>query len=439
MSQQAFPRPLNTLGIKEIVSGVRSGTFRAQDVVEACFDRIEERDGAVRAWVETAREPALAAAKAQEGTHTHTHTAGGALAGVPFGVKDVIDAAGFATRMGSSLYDENRPLFDAGCVGVLRMAGAIVAGKTATCEFAGVQPATTLNPHCLSNTPGGSSSGSAAAVADLMVPLALGTQTGGSVLRPASFCGIVGFKPTYGFYPISGMKPAAHSFDTLGVFARSVEDVALVHSVMVNEDEAVIASRAPTVGVFRTHLWETVGASAAENFERTVRMLEKQGAVVEEVEAPAGFERITEKRAVINAFERARDFAGEWLDGNYAMGPLTRGISERGFHISGTDYAAARRDVEQFRASALGMLANVDIIVTPVAPGEAPEGTETTGDPRLQELWTMLHMPSMSVPSGRGEGGLPLGLQIVGQRFDDSEMLSWALWVERALKDSQQG
>jgi Asp-tRNA(Asn)/Glu-tRNA(Gln) amidotransferase A subunit family amidase len=426
VSKRSIANPLNMLGIKDIAAGLKAGAFQAEDVLDACFDRIEERDVELQAWVEVSRE------RARKGAGLH-NAAGGALTGVPVGVKDVIDAAGWATRMGSSLYEENRPLYDAGCVGVLRMAGAVVAGKTSTCEFAGIQPAKTLNPHRLSHTPGGSSSGSAAAVADFMVPLALGTQTGGSVLRPASFCGIVGFKPTYGFYPVSGMKPAAHSFDTLGLFTRSVADVALVHSVLVNEEEADTAVRPPRVGIFRTHLWDTVGASAADNFESTVRSLVNQGAVVVEVEAPFGFERITEKRAVINAFERARDFAGEWLGGNQDMGALTRGISERGFHISGGDYAAARRDVEQFRASAMGMFADVDVIVTPVTPGEAPAGTESTGDPRLQELWTMLHMPSLSIPSGKGESGLPLGLQIVGQRFDDRAMLGWALWVENVL------
>lgn len=420
-------RPLHLLGVRDIVQGIGAGAFTAIDVIDACMARIDARDGDIKAWAAT--DAATARAQAATGVATR-----GPLAGVPFGVKDVIDTASLPTRMGSPLYEAHRPLYDAGIVGQLRLGGGIVLGKTHTCEFAGTQPTHTVNPHAPAHTPGGSSSGSAAAVADFMVPLALGTQTGGSVLRPAAFCGIVGFKPSYGFYPIAGMKPAAHSFDTPGLFARAVGDIALVHSVLMNEPEAQPAGRKPRIGVFRTHLWDLVDAGAAANFERAIATLARQGASVQEVAAPQGFARITERRAVINAFERSRDLAGEWLADSASMGPLTQQISQRGLGVSGTDYAAARRDVEDFRTAAVQMFAAVDVIVTPVTPGEAPLGLANTGDPRLQELWTMLHTPSMAIPSGHGAGGLPLGLQLVGPRFGDHALLTHALWIEAQLQ-----
>lgn len=431
MAKRSTGRQLNMLGVKEIIAGIGAGEFTARDVVEDCLARIDERNGSLHAWVGFDRELAL------RQTNDRSNAAG-PLAGVPFGVKDVIDTAAFATQMGSRLYMGNRTPYDAGCVGLLRLAGGIVLGKTVTCEFAGTQPADTVNPHDHSRTPGGSSSGSAAAVADFMVPLALGTQTGGSVLRPAAFCGVVGFKPTFGLYPISGMKPAAHSFDTPGLFTRSVEDAALVHSVLMNDAETQPAGAPPRIGVLRIHLRDTVDRSAGESFDRTLDVLGGKGAAILDISPPEGFERITEKRAVINAFERARNFAGECLAAREDMGPLTREISERGFHISGSDYAAARHDVERFRMSAAAMFEGVDVIVTPATPGEAPAGLQSTGDPRLQELWTMLHMPSMSLPCGRGPEGLPLGLQIVGRRFDDRNLLARALWMESGLRDSEQ-
>lgn len=420
--------PLNLLGVADIVRGIGEGRFSAADVVAACLDRIAERDGMIGAWVEVDAAGALKQASQGLGSRAP-------LAGVPFGVKDVIDASALPTRMGSALYKDHGAPFDAGCVGLLRMAGGIMLGKTATCEFAGTQPVSTVNPRDFARTPGGSSSGSAAAVADGMVPLAFGTQTGGSVLRPAAFCGVVGFKPTYGFYPVSGMKQAAHSFDTVGTIARSVEDVALVHAALMALDPAVVAAgeSPPRIGVLRTHLWETVEPASAANLEHVVSMLEKAGASISDIRAPEGFERITQRRAVINAFERARDLAGEWLAARNLMAPLTAEVAQRGFAITGTDYAAARADVEAFRTSASAMFDHVDLLLTPVTPGEAPSGLSRTGDPRLQEIWTMLHMPSIALPSGTGAAGLPLAVQLVGPRFRDAELLAAAAWGECRL------
>jgi Asp-tRNA(Asn)/Glu-tRNA(Gln) amidotransferase A subunit family amidase len=423
-------RPLNTLSAAEIADGIRGGRFGAEDVVRSCLARIAERDGEIAAWVEVDGERALRQARNLIAVRQQP------LAGVPFAVKDVIETVHTHTRMGSAIYEHHRARFDAGCVAQARMAGGIMLGKTTTCEFAGTEPTRTANPHDTGHTPGGSSSGSAAAVADFMVPFAFGTQTGGSVLRPASFCGVVGFKPTYGFYTIAGVKLAAHSFDTVGVITRSVGDVALVHSVLMDMQPHASAAREspPTIGVFRSHLWNTVGPDAAEGFDRTVDQLAASGARIIDVETPPGFQDITRHRAVVNSFERARGLAGEWSRDRNGLAMKTAQICERGFSVSGEDYVAARRGVERFRASAAGLFADVDLLLTPATPGEAPAGKNDTGDPRLQELWTMLHLPSLALPAFQGRNGLPVGIQLVGPRFDDSALLASAGWIEARLQ-----
>lgn len=420
-------RPLNELGVGDIRKGVSTRLFTASDVLESCLSRIAQRDKDIGAFVELDDE-----SRAVAGSGIDIHAP---LCGVPFAVKDVIDAAGSHTRMGSALYETYAPPYDAGCVGQVRLAGGIVVGKTATCEFAGTQPAGTRNPRDFGRTPGGSSSGSAAAVADFMVPLAFGTQTGGSVLRPAAFCGIVGFKPTYGFYSISGMKPAAHSFDTVGLFTRSVADIALVHETLMNHSSLILSEpvSAPRIGVFRSHLWDSVGADAAAAFERSIEAFERNGAMLREIGMPEGFATITRQRAVINAFERCRTLAGERRGAAKAMGPLTQRVSETGLTVTGEDYAQARMAVETFREGSDTLLDDMDVLIMPTVPGVAPDGLDDTGDPRLQELWTMLHMPSLSIPTFSAPNGMPLGLQLVGRRFRDVELLRVADWAESAL------
>lgn len=413
------------LSLTDLVQGIAQGRFNAADVVRSCLSRIADRDGAIGAWI-AVRDQAQDLSFEPYGPEKP-------LAGIPFGVKDIIDVAGMPTQMGSALYEGYRPLYDSGVVGQLRGAGAVPLGKTATCEFAGTQPALTRHPIDPDFSPGGSSSGSAAAVADFMVPFALGTQTGGSVLRPASFCGIVGFKPTYGFYPISGVRSAAPSFDTVGLLTRSVEDAAAVHAVLMNEPVALPSSGTPRIGLFRSHLDGTVSDGVQSALSAVLKMAERAGARIVEVAMPAGFDSITEQRAVINAFERAHGHAGEWLAGSQRMGPKTRHVLSQGLGIKGSDYVSARKDVERFRGLAEQSMAEIDIIVTPTVPGPAPRGLDNTGDPRLQELWTMLHMPSLSLPMA-SEALLPVGLQVVAVRFNDQRLLGAASWLEGQIR-----
>lgn len=434
MGHMQFSSPdLNRLGVVELVAGLRAGAFSATEVVDACVARIVQRDATVRAWIAVAADSARRLAMGVDAALP--------LCGVPFGVKDVIETAELPTEMGAHCYQGYQPRFDAGTVAQLRLAGGIMLGKTATAEFAGTFPAATCHPLDPSRTPGGSSSGSAAAVADFMVPFALGTQTGGSVLRPAAFCGVVGFKPSYGLYTIAGMKSAAPSFDTIGLIARSVADVALVHATLMNGTPAAALLRAPRVGVFRSHLWPHVEADARQCLEQAVSAFAAAGAEVCEIAIPEGFDRITGERAIINAFERARVLAGEWESARATFSRASFDLCERGFAIPAERYLEARRAVDAFRLRAADLFAQVDVLVTPTTVGVAPAGLESTGDPRLQELWTMLHLPAITVPAGRAPQGpgqgdgpaLPLAVQLVGPRYGDAALLAAADWASAVL------
>lgn len=424
-------KELNRLTASEIVAGLGQGRFTAEAVMRACLDRIAERDGQVRAWVAVNADAALAQARECDRSGALKP-----LSGVPIGIKDVIDTAELSTEMGSPMYEGWQPRFDAACVALARMAGAIVLGKTATAEFAGTAPPATCNPLNLAHTPGGSSSGSGAAVGDCMVPVAYGTQTGGSTLRPASFCGVIGFKPTFGAYNPVGVKPAAESFDTIGLIARSLDDIELFHDVLCSDapgPERRLA-RAPRIGLLRTHLWNTAQPETVAALEDAVARLSQAGAVVQELDAPAGFDNLTEHRVTINAYERARSLAGEWHARREALSPQMLRTCEAGFAIGRADYVTALRTIEGFRLRMDDFLGGVDAVLTPAVPGEAPVGVDYAGDPRFQELWTLLHAPTITLPTHRGPGGLPVGIQLVAPRYGEARLFAVARWVERQLQ-----
>jgi Asp-tRNA(Asn)/Glu-tRNA(Gln) amidotransferase A subunit family amidase len=309
-------------------------------------------------------------------------------------------------------------------------------GKTATAEFAGVYPAQTVNPLDTSRTPGGSSSGSAAAVADFMVPFALGTQTGGSVLRPAAFCGVVGFKPSFGAYSIAGMKPAAHSFDTIGIIARSVEDVILVNSSLMHCSMPGPLNASLRVGLFRSHLWGQIDRQTQDLVERAFQAFADAGAYLYEIETPDRFEEIIEHRSIINAYERARGLASELDRTPDSISQMSRGIGARGFDISGERYFDARRAVDAFRVDVAAMFTGVDVLLTSSTMGEAPKGLSSTGDPRIQEIWSMLHLPAITIPFDNGTDGLPIGVQLVAPRYADNDLLSAAKWASEIFDTS---
>jgi len=411
---------------RHIVQMISSGDIATAEVLQACLGRIARLESTTQAWVHIDADGAAAAARA---------VAPGPLRGVPVAVKDVIDVVGMPTGMGSPIYRDYRPLADAACIAALRAAGAIILGKTVTAEFAGITPGPTIHPAAPAHTPGGSSSGSAAAVAAGMVPVALGTQTGGSVIRPAAFCGIVGFKPSFGLINRAGLKFAAESFDTIGLMARDVDDVALVWSVLGGGSPALVPlAQPPRLAIFRTHRWDRAEPETVAQFESVAGRLQASGARIEELTVPDGFDALSEARAVINNYERARALAWEWQQHRDLISPRLQRVISDGFSRSFESYCEAQRLAERWRCWLDDTLTRFDAIMTPATNGPAPEGLESTGDPAFQEIWTVLHTPTITLPLARAANGLPLGVQFVGARRADDHLLEVASWVGDAAR-----
>jgi amidase len=415
---------LNELSACEIAAGVTSGAFTAEAVVRDCLERIEERDKTIKAWAFVDPELALNQARAVDRSSTK-----GLLAGVPLGIKDIIDTFDMPTDMGSPIYRNNRTATDASSVALTRRAGAVILGKTVTCEFAGLTPNVTRNPHNPDHTPGGSSSGSAAAVADNMVAAGYGTQTGGSVLRPASFCGVVGYKPTYNLICRGGIKFAAESRDTIGLLARSVGDVDLVASVLTGRSLAPFRDGPPKIALCRTHLWEHALPESQHAVEDAVRRLQGAGVRFHEVSLPDSFDALAEARTIVNPVERARSMAHEWNTNRALLSPgLSRQIEE-GLAIPYARYVASLKRMKQCRDQIPELFGDADLLLAPCVTGEAPKGLSSTGDTRFQEFWTALHTPTITLPTHVGPNGLPIGIQLVGRLYDDEMLLATARWV----------
>jgi amidase len=333
------------------------------------------------------------------------------------------------TDMGSPIYRGNRPAADASAVALVRAAGAVILGKTITCEFAGLTPNVTRNPRNPAHTPGGSSSGSAAAVADAMAAAGFGTQTGGSVLRPASFCGIVGYKPTYNLICRGGMKFAAESRDTIGLMARGVADIDLIAGVLIGRARTAPRHGAPRIGLCRTLFWNEASDATRHAVEDAARRLAAEGAHISEITLPARFEVLNEARTVVNPFERARSLAHEWNMHRALVSPgLSRQIEE-GLSIPAARYRAALAHIAAARAALPALFGDVDVLLAPCATGEAPHGLETTGDPKFQELWTALHVPAITLPTHEGPNGLPIGIQLIARHDEDEALIAAADWV----------
>jgi len=409
----------------EAAKRIAAGTLRPEALMEACLDRVAAREEQVRAfaWL----DPALARRNAAAARS-------GPLRGLPVGVKDVIDTADMPTQMNSPAWAGWRPRSDAGCVAWTRAAGGVVMGKTVTTEFATRHPGPTANPHGLGRTPGGSSSGSAAGVADFFFPLAFGTQTGGSVIRPAAFCGVVGYKPSYGMINRIGMKIMSDSLDTVGVMARSVADCALFAGAVSGRDLAApVPDTAPRIGICRSPSWDLAAPETRDLLGRVATRLSAAGAHVEDRELPESFAELVAAHPVVMHAESARAIGWELAT---SRSQLSAALTEK--MDWGLAQAPDRLDWawQVFRTVQAGFPAateGLDVLVTPSAPGEAPEGLGWTGDPAFNFIWTSLHVPCVTVPAGTGPNGMPLGIQIVGRRGEDRAVLAWAEWVARAV------
>ncbi len=413
----------------EAARRIADGTLTSEALVRACLDRISEREPLVQAWQHLDMEAALNMAR-------HVDRFGsGALKGIPIGVKDIIDTVDMPTGYGSPLYETSRPPRDAACVALARHAGALILGKTVTTEFAYFQPGKTRNPHNPDRTPGGSSSGSAAAVASGMVPLAFGTQTAGSIIRPASFCGCVGYKPTFGLIDRTGVRPFADSLDTVGVFATTVEDAAFFASVIAGRPNLHIAGEVfrPRIGLTRTHAWEAAEPATATALDEAATRLRVVGLEVREVALPERWRGLLEAQKTIMAFEAARSHAPEMLTAPDRLSVKLRELLEAGAVIAAEDYDAAKVLVAEARAGFGDVLDGLDVLLTPSAPGEAPVGLGATGDPVFNRLWTALGVPCISVPGLTGPSGMPVGVQVVGRWGDDRRTLAASAAIGQSL------
>lgn len=420
---------LHALTATEAMRALSDGSITSEALVRACLDRISAREPQVGAWEYLDAEQALAQARACDRRATR-----GVLHGVPIGIKDIIDTHDMPTCYGSPIYAGHRTRWDAACVALLRAVGAVILGKTVTTEFAMFTPGKTANPHNRAHTPGGSSSGSAAAVADAMVPLALGSQTAGSIIRPASFCGVVGYKPTHGQFPVGGIKALSQTLDTLGGFARSVEDLALLRAALVGGPQHLAAlERPPRIALCRTPQWPEATAATRTALDTAGQQLAAAGARVSELALPADFDHLAAAQETIQVFEGARCCAYELTMHRQQLSQKLLDLLAPAEHLSYATYAEAMRLAETCRRRLEVVFSEHDVLLVPSAPGEAPAGLEATGNPLFNRMWTLLHTPAVSLPSHVGPGGLPVGVQVIGPIGLDDRLLAIAAWMHARL------
>ena len=411
------------LGAAEAVALLAKRELSAEQLVRDCLSRIEEREPAVQAWEALDADGALREARRIDGLRERP-----LLCGLPVGIKDLIDTADLPTAYGSRIYRGHQPSADAACVTALRKAGAVIIGKTVTTEFASYTPGKTRNPHDPQRTPGGSSSGSAAAVADGMVPAALGTQTAGSVIRPASFCGVIGWKPGFGTFSMAGIHPLAPSLDTLGFFVRSLSDVPLLLAALAGARvrPPPPAPQKLVFGLCRTESWPLAEPSTRKAIEDAASALESSGAEVREITLPQSFDGLLAAQVAIMGAECARSLHPEYEAHGSALSTRLREDLAAGRAVSPQQLLAARTQAEECRAEIDRLLGPLDAILTPAAAGEAPVALSGTGDPAFCRIWTLLGTPCVSLPVLRGPAGLPLGLQLASARGADERLLAAA-------------
>lgn len=427
-------REPNELDAWEAASLLARRELSAVDMVRACLARIELRDGEVHAFQCVAAEAALAHARSLDSGAVR-----GLLHGLPLGIKDIFDAVGMPATYGSPIYAQHFPVADAAVVALCKAAGGIALGKTVTTEFAAFEPGPTRNPHRLDHTPGGSSSGSAAAVAAHMVPLALGTQTAGSIIRPAAFCGVVGYKPSVGRVPRVGLRGLTESFDSVGGFGRSVRDVGLLGAVLLGDKRLAelpdsMADAQPRIGFCHTDLWVVADDSTRDAWALAVRVLDRAGVATDQVELPDACAPLCELQQAVLAFEAARNLADERLRHPNQISARLQMLLDEGVAIDGARHAANLARVDLARREIEVCFEDVDALLAPSTIGEAPLGLESTGDPVFCRYWSLLGLPCVHLPFTRGVTGLPVGLQLIGRHGDDRRLLALAHWLLQLLQ-----
>jgi Asp-tRNA(Asn)/Glu-tRNA(Gln) amidotransferase A subunit family amidase len=438
---------LNWLSATDAARAVKDGAVSAEQLVSACLARIRESEPQVQAWQHLDPEHALAQARALDERHRAGESAG-PLHGVPVGIKDIIDTSDMPTEDGTVLHAGRAPDRDAAVVAMLRAAGAVIMGKTVTTECATYTPGKTRNPHNPEHTPGGSSSGSAAAVAAGMVPLAVGSQTNGSVIRPAAFCGVYGFKPTHGLIPRTGILKQSRALDHVGVFARTLEDIALIAEQLVGYDEGdpdtqprsrprygdAVAQEPPLpplLAFVKGPAWGKAEEETRQAFAELVAELDDR---VEEVALPESAQRALDWHRTIMEAEMAANLDLEWEKGRDRLSESLRNQLARGREVPALEYQKALARAPLLNDGFAELFAKYDAILTPSAAGTAPKGLGATGDPAFCTLWTLCGMPAVNLPLMEGGNGLPLGVQLVGPRHGDARLLRTASWLARRVE-----
>jgi Asp-tRNA(Asn)/Glu-tRNA(Gln) amidotransferase A subunit family amidase len=435
------------LSAAEAAREIRDGRLSSEELVQACLERIRALEPKVQAWQFLDEEHALAQARALD-ERKHSGEVLGALHGVPVGLKDIIDTADMPTENGTAVHRGRTPREDAVVVKMLRGAGAVILGKTVSTECAYFNPGKTRNPHNPEHTPGGSSSGSAAAVGAGMVPLALGSQTAGSVIRPAAFCGTYGFKPTHGLIPRTGILQLSRTLDHVGLFARGIDDLSLLLEQLQGYDERDPDTRPrarvefqklsqeepplePMFAFIKTPHWERTDADTKAAF---AELQDSLGEQVEEVELyPSATDAWDWHRTIMEA-EMAANLEPLWLTGKDKLSEKLRSLIERGREVRALEHQRALRRIAPTVESLDDLFQQrYDAILTPPALGTAPKGLDSTGDPVFCSLWTLLGMPAITLPLMQGENGLPLGVQLVGRKGYDARLLRTARWLEKKV------
>ncbi len=438
-----------TLGAADAARAIRDGELKSEELVAACLKRIDEFEPTVKAWTHLDPDHAMAQARAADQLRYDGKTTG-PLNGVPIGIKDIIDTSDYPTEYGSPIYADRTPMEDATAVAKLRAAGAVILGKTVTTEFAVYAPGKTTNPHDATRTPGGSSSGSAAAVASMMVPLALGTQTNGSTIRPASFCGVVGYKPSFGTISRSGMLRQSPPLDQPGVFARSLDDAALMAEVMMGFDAADTYTRPqatprllqsarqeppmpPKLAFMQTPAWDQAEEGTKAAFNELTEFLEDR---VDTVELAEVYNEIFDWQQTIMEADLAKNFARDYVRAADQFSSQLTEMIERGRKVSAVDYNIGLERMVEFERGLDDALNKYDAILTPATPGEAPVGLESTGSPAFCTLWTFTGLPAVTLPLMNGEAGMPLGVQLIGKKGGDAQLLRTAQWLTQQVQNA---
>ncbi len=423
------PAGLNTLGVADAVARIAAGEIPSQALVADCLERIAARDGELLAWAFVDPELALAQAR-----RCDVEAPRGPLHGVPVGVKDILDTEDMPTEYGSAIHRGHRPTTDTGCVAALRRAGAVILGKTATTEFATPVPIGVRNPHDFARSPGVSSSGSAAAVADFMAPAALGTQTGGSVILPAAFCGVFGFKGSLNAIDRAGIRHLRPSLDTLGFMTRSAEDMGIVFGALTASTVAPWGGVSPPrIGLCRTPWWDGAAPETVAAIETAERKLSRAGAKVASVELPDVFDTVVETFGIIAGVEGGSALEDELANHFEALNHWIKAGAEARKGWSDDDYEAAQSHAGLCRAALGGLFDGCDVLLTPSTAGVATDDLVGVSDSSFNRIWTLMHGPCVTIPAFDGPNEMPVGVQVVGRPGDDANVIAIAGWIARHL------